>query len=156
MDRSRLRMSLLLAIFELAQLCPLLWSGSATAATGGQRGSGLTAAESVPLFVFLMTAVSVGQDRVSEELFVKARRHGMVRVIVELLIPAGSAGSREQSIRDVQQRVLKELAGVKHEVVRSFTAVPMLVVDVSEPALHLLARSDYVLRVDEDGQAAPL
>lgn len=103
-----------------------------------------------------MTAVSVGQDRVSEELFVKARRHGMVRVIVELLIPAGSAGSREQSIRDVQQRVLKELAGVKHEVVRSFTAVPMLVVDVSEPALHLLARSDYVLRVDEDGQAAPL
>lgn len=42
MDRSRLRMSLLLAIFELAQLCPLLWSGSATAATGGQRGSGLT------------------------------------------------------------------------------------------------------------------
>jgi hypothetical protein len=155
MDRSRLRMSLLLAIFELAQLCPLLWSGSATAALGGQRGSG-TAAESVPLFVFLMSAVSVGQDRVSEELFVKARRHGMVRVIVELLIPAGSAGSREQSIRDVQQRVLKQLAGVKHEVVRSFTAVPMLVVEASEPALHLLARSDYVLRVDEDGQAAPL
>ncbi len=93
---------------------------------------------------------------VSEELFAKARRNGTVRVIVELQIPAGSNETREQRIREVQQRVLKELAGVTHALVRSFTAVPTLVLEASDAALQILARSNYVLRVNEDGLAAPL
>jgi hypothetical protein len=103
-----------------------------------------------------VAANRVRDNPVSEELFGKAQRNGTVRVIVELQIPAGSDETREQRIREIQQRVLKELAGVSHALVRSFTAIPTLVLEASGAALQILARSKYVLRIKEDGLAAPL
>jgi hypothetical protein len=99
---------------------------------------------------------AVQKNLVSDELVAKARLHGSVRIIVQLRIAAGSDDSREQRIDAARQGLLNELAGVTHQVVRSFTAVPMIALEASYDALQVLNRSSHVLRVDDDGLAAPM
>ncbi len=104
---------------------------------------------------FTAAAGGVQENIVSDEILAKARRNGSVRVIVQLRIAAGSDDTREQRIDAAQQGLLRELAAVAHRVVRSFTAVPMIALEASSDALHVLNRSSHVLRVDDDGLAAP-
>ncbi len=99
---------------------------------------------------------AVQKNLVSDELVAKARLHGSVRIIVQLRIAPGSDDSREQRIDAARQGLLDELAGVAHQVVRSFTAVPLLALEASDDALQVLNRSLHVIRVDDDGLAAPL
>jgi hypothetical protein len=105
-----------------------------------------------------VTAVgaAVQKNLVSDEIVAKARLHGSVRIIVQLRIAAGSDDSREQRIDIARQGLLDELAAVAHQVVRNFTAVPMIALEASYDALQVLNRSSRVLRVDDDGLAAPL
>lgn len=98
---------------------------------------------------------TIGENPVSEDLFVKARHRGMVRVIVQLRIASGSEETREQRIHSTQQGVLRDLAPVAHRLLRSYTAIPVIAIEASYDALRILDRSIHVLRVDEDGVAAP-
>jgi hypothetical protein len=110
----------------------------------------------LPAPAVLLAGSGVQMNSISEEVVAKARLHGSVRVIVQLRIADGTDDSREQRIIAAQQALLGELASVAHRVARSFTAVPMLALDVSYDALQVLARSAHVSLVDGDGLAAPM
>jgi hypothetical protein len=105
---------------------------------------------------FTTAAAGVQENIVSDEILARARLNGAVRVIVQLRIPAGPDETRDQRIDAARQGLLGELAAVAHRVVRSFTAVPMIALEASSDALQVLNRSSHVLRVDDDGLAAPL
>lgn len=108
-----------------------------------------------PEFTQLRSALAVEEPAVSDELFAKARLHGSVRVIVQLRSAAVDDDGREKSIEIARRALLDELAPVAHRVVRNFTAPPAIVLEASLEALQILRKSSHVLRVDEDGLAAP-
>jgi hypothetical protein len=89
-----------------------------------------------------------------EELIATAEREGALRVIVELKLDASGAAGR-QAIIDAQDRVLAELAGTTHRVVRRFTTVPFLALEVSADALRRLAGSPLVAGIREDRALRP-
>lgn len=105
-----------------------------------------------------VNAVASGapESFVGDDLFAKARLHGSVRVIVQFRIAPGRDDAREKSIEIARRALLDELAPVAHRVVRSFTAMPAVVLEASLDALQILKKSSRVLRVDEDELVAPL
>jgi hypothetical protein len=109
-----------------------------------------------PMVAHAAVGERMKMNLINDEIVAKARLDGSVRVIVELRIAAGSDDGREQRIIAAQQALLGELADVAHRVVRSFTAAPMLALEVSYDALQVLIRSAQVLYVDGDGLAAPM
>ena len=74
------------------------------------------------------------------ELVAKAERQGTLRVIVEVKVDPPTPTSRE-TIVEAQARLLDELAGTSHRVVRRFTTIPFLALEVSADALRRLATS---------------
>jgi hypothetical protein len=84
-----------------------------------------------------------------EELIETAERQGALRVIVELKVDASGPPGR-QAIADAQDRVLAELSGTTHRVLRRFTTVPFVALEVSADALRRLAGSPLVAGIRED------
>jgi hypothetical protein len=89
-----------------------------------------------------------------DELFAKAARQGTLRVIVEVL-PEGSAPYTREAITQAQDRVLQELVGTNHRVLRRFTTIPFLGLAVSADALRRLAGSLFVGGIREDTMLRP-
>ena len=84
-----------------------------------------------------------------DELVAKAARQGTLRVIVEVL-PDGSAPYTSEAIAQAQDRVLQELAGTSHRVIRRYATIPFLGLTVSVDALRRLAGSRSVGGLRED------
>ena len=84
-----------------------------------------------------------------DELLAKAARQGSLRVIVEVQ-PDGPAPPTREAIAQAQDRVLLELAGTDHRVLRRFATVPFLGLAVSADALRRLAGSLFVAGIRED------
>lgn len=84
-----------------------------------------------------------------DELLAKAARQGSLRVIVEVL-PDGPAPPTREAIAQAQDRVLQELAGTDHRVLRRFATIPFLGLSVSADALRRLAGSLFVASIRED------
>jgi hypothetical protein len=84
-----------------------------------------------------------------EDLIGKAERHGTLRVIVELKIDSSGPPTRE-SIAAAQDLVTEELAGTSHRVLRRFTTIPFLGLEVSADALRRLPGSAHVAGIRED------
>ena len=74
-------------------------------------------------------------------------------MIVELKIDR-SPPSRE-AIAQAQDEVLQELVGTGHRVLRRFTTVPFIGLEVSADALRRLGRSVRVSGIREDRLRAP-
>ena len=78
---------------------------------------------------------------------------GPARVLVELRLPAPSASvadavARERAITTARQRVLAGLAGTRHRLVRQYTSIPLLALEIGPDALQALERmGDVVARV---------
>jgi hypothetical protein len=80
---------------------------------------------------------------------------GPARVLVELRLPApggappsGPASAQEQAITAARQRVLARLAGTSHRLVRQYTSVPLLALEIGADALRALeGMGDLVARV---------
>jgi hypothetical protein len=90
-----------------------------------------------------------------DDLIAKAERQGTLRVIVELKIdPSGSPSAA--AIAEVQDRVLGELAGTNHRVLRRFTTIPFIGLEASADALRRLGGSPSVAGIREDRLRAPL
>ena len=84
-----------------------------------------------------------------DELAAKAARQGPLRVIVELkLDPPGPP--TPEAISLAQDQVLQELTGTNHRVLRRFTTVPFMAIEMSENALRRLGGSTHVAGVRED------
>jgi hypothetical protein len=84
-----------------------------------------------------------------DDLIAKAIRQGSLRVIVEVKIdPPGSPSP--ETIAQAQDRVLQELGGTSHRVLRPFTTLPFLGLEVAADALARLGASAHVAGVRED------
>jgi hypothetical protein len=84
-----------------------------------------------------------------DELLAKAARQGTLRVIVEVL-PDGPPPPTREAIAQAQDRVLQELAGTDHRVIRRFATIPFLGLQVSPDALRRLTGSLFVAGIRED------
>jgi hypothetical protein len=80
--------------------------------------------------------------------------HGPARVIVELRLPdpsaagPGTRSAREPAIAAARQAVLARLSGTLHRLVRQYTTVPLLALEIGPDALRALeAMGDLVVRV---------
>jgi hypothetical protein len=89
-----------------------------------------------------------------EELVAKAARQGTLRVIVEVKIDPPGSPSRE-AIAQAQDHVLQELVGTGHRVLRRFTTIPFMGLEVSADALRRLGGSAHVAGVREDRLRTP-
>jgi hypothetical protein len=89
-----------------------------------------------------------------DDLVAKAARQGTLRVIVEVL-PDGSAPYTPDAIAQAQDRVLQELAGTSHRVIRRYATIPFLGLTVSADALRRLAGSRSVGGLREDRLRMP-
>lgn len=79
---------------------------------------------------------------------------GSARVLVELRLPGPSASApdagsaRERAIATARQAVLARLAGTSHRLVRQYTSIPLLALEIGPDALQALeGMSDLVVRV---------
>jgi hypothetical protein len=82
---------------------------------------------------------------------------GAARVLVELKLPGPDARSpREPAIAAAREAVLARLVGTRFRLVRRYTTVPLLVLEIGADALRALeGMSDVVARVRLD-KARPL
>ena len=98
----------------------------------------------------------------------RALRDGQVRVIVELRLPSGAhvpegraanaaaVLAQRRSIADAGARVLTRLRGSNHRVIRGYSTVPYVALDVNATALDLLTASPDVVRVMSDTLLRPV
>jgi hypothetical protein len=87
---------------------------------------------------------------------------GTVRVIVELRLPdpsaadAGVRSTREQAIATAREAVLSRLAGTLHRLVRQYTTIPLLALEIGADALLALeTMGDLVVRVQGEQVRRP-
>jgi hypothetical protein len=89
-----------------------------------------------------------------DELIAKAERQGTLRVIVELTLDS-TASPTGATIADAQDRLLAELGGTSHRLIRRFSTVPFIALEVSADALRRLAGSPRVAGIREDQVLRP-
>jgi hypothetical protein len=88
---------------------------------------------------------------------------GPARVLVELRLPApagappsGPAWTREQAITAARRVVHARLAGTSHRLVRQYTCVPLLALEIGPDALRALeGMGDVVTRVSTERVRRP-
>ena len=87
---------------------------------------------------------------------------GPVRVIVLLRLPdpsaadAGVRSTREQAIATARQAALSRLAGTLHRLVRQYTTIPLLTLEIGADALLALeTMGDLVVRVQGERVRRP-
>jgi hypothetical protein len=87
---------------------------------------------------------------------------GPVRVIVELRLPDPSAAdpglrpTREQVIATARQAALARLSGTLHRLVRQYTTIPLLALEIGPDALLALeTMGDLVVRVQGEQVRRP-
>ncbi len=128
--------------------------GSGPVRVNGQRmassqASYLGLSAGIALLLAAGTAAAQTASPTYDELLVKATRQGSLRVIVEVL-PDGPAPPTREAIAQAQDRVIQELAGTDHRVLRRFATIPFLGLAVSADALRRLAGSLFVAGIRED------
>ncbi|MBT6274471.1 MAG: hypothetical protein HOI95_10090 [Chromatiales bacterium] len=84
------------------------------------------------------------------ELVSLARTDVQVRVIVELRLVPGAEVGEGQAVAQAQQRLLAELAPFRVEVLRSYSSLPMLTLQVGPVGLGYLLGSDRVANIFPD------
>ena len=121
------------------------------------------------LFLLLIltecTVVSAAEQpkKVPDQLWQKVQKDGMVRVIVGLNVPTrpetiltqNEIIAQRQAIRDAQNRVLKELDGIKYQLFGMAITIAGMTLNVGADALTVLDKSALVSDVRESG-ADPL
>lgn len=100
------------------------------------------------------TAAAQAPPPTIDDLIAKAARQGTLRVIVEVL-PDGPAPPTREAIAQAQDRVIQELSGTTHRVIRRYTTIPFLGLAVSADALRRLAGSLFVAGIREDRLRVP-
>ena len=86
---------------------------------------------------------------------------GRARVLVELRLPGsapapGDAAAQERVIAAAQQAVLGRLSGTVHRVVRQYTSIPLLALEIGADALRALeGMGDLVIRVRAERARPP-
>jgi hypothetical protein len=86
---------------------------------------------------------------------------GPARVLVELRLPdpaasPGLGSAPGPAIAMAQEAVLRRLSGTLHRLVRQYTTVPLLALEIGPDALRALeAMGDLVVRVRADRVRAP-
>jgi hypothetical protein len=128
--------------------------GSASVRTARRRrAASIWPARSLLVGIALLRAVEAGSAQTApptyDELIAKAARQGTLRVIVEVL-PDGPAPPTREAIAQAQERVIQELSGTEHRVLRRFATIPFLGLLVSPEALRRLTGSLFVAGIRED------
>jgi hypothetical protein len=106
------------------------------------------------LLVVLYAGTPSEGSPVSPDLLARATAEGSVRVIVSLRLAPGAAPDAE-TIRRESDALLQEIAGTRHQVVRTYETVPLVALDASVETLRALAASARVLAVEPDAVVRP-
>lgn len=93
---------------------------------------------------------------VADPLLDRAQRDGTVVVVVELLVPKGSAASVQTvAIEDAQRRLMRELGPGARVVERFGRKVPQIMLRVNAEALGELRQSERVVTISLAEPPAP-
>ena len=110
------------------------------------------------LSLFAWTETGIAQQKVSPNIWEKARAEGAIQVIVELIVPWRSDVelhspemlAQNRSITAAQDQLLTELAGTNYKVIRRLQLVPVIALEVNFYVLTVLSNSDIVATVTEN------
>jgi len=80
---------------------------------------------------------------------------GHARIIVELNLPDGADDS-SASIIEAQDQLIRGLADFQYTLVRRYSSLPMLVLEVRRDALDYLLRSPQVKSISPDSLLRPM
>jgi hypothetical protein len=109
----------------------------------------------------LLASIEVGaaqQSKVPQTAWEEAKKEGVVRVIVTLTVEEIPEGKLTREARDAQRqaiaagqdRLIAELKGTKHRIIRKGLISNYVIMEVSVDALSVLERSSLVRRVTAD------
>jgi hypothetical protein len=126
-------------------------SNGSRPAPGGGRPARLARVLGVILLAagWTATAAQTLPSMTIDDLIAKATRPGTLRVIVEIRVDPSGPPSRE-AVAQEQDRLLQELSGTGHRVLRRFATIPFISLEVAPDALRRLATSIHVAGVRED------
>ena len=97
------------------------------------------------------TAVNVNDRQAYQEIFRAIDRYGQARVIIELKID--HAGELTPSIiNTAQDKLLQQLTGYHSKLVRRYSSLPMLTLEVDKESLEFLIRSPLVKSIHFDSR----
>jgi hypothetical protein len=107
------------------------------------------------LYLFCPTAIAQTFGKIPREVIDQAAAHGTVLVLVGLKVPwqmestltEDGIRSQRKAISSVQDKLLVELTGRKHKVIRRYPDLPGITLEVGADALAELAWSNSVVNV---------
>jgi hypothetical protein len=119
--------------------------------------------------MFLLGACTSGlssgepDDCADSPLLAQIRQESNLRLIVQLAgdfvseveLDAEAVQEQRKRISDAQDQLLAQLNGTEFGLLRRFEDLPLLVVEVEEPALCVLLTSDLVGSVERDDAEPP-
>jgi hypothetical protein len=110
------------------------------------------------------TGISIAQQsKIRAEVWRTLQEKGRVRVLVLLNMPWKSEGElnkdevlvQRQAIASIQNRILSELAGTTHRLIRQYTMTPSIALEIGPDALAVLEQSVTVVGVSEESFGGP-
>lgn len=109
----------------------------------------------VILCLVAWTETGFAQRKVAPEIWEKAKAEGAIQVLVELTVPWRSDVKRHspemltqnKAIADVQNQLLRELAGTHYKVISRLELIPVIALEVNFYGLTLLRNSSVVAAV---------
>jgi hypothetical protein len=89
------------------------------------------------------------------DLFIQADQAGTVRVIVELSMQS-NGDSSTNSVTEAQDRLIRELSNFQYKLVRRYTSLPILTIEIGRDALEYLIHSPHVKSIHPDTLHRPM
>jgi hypothetical protein len=108
----------------------------------------------VGLIVVLLVSICANaaqQSKIPQAAWDKARKEGVVRVIVRLNLRIGTGQLDSDTVKD---RLITQLQGTTYKTVHRLESFPSIVLEVGPDALAVLEASDLVLRVSGNKQGS--
>ncbi len=112
---------------------------------------------------FAQQSTTPQRSKIPAEVWEKAQKDGVVRIIVQLNVPWKPEGyldqqavlAQRQAIVAAQDRLIVSLVGTMHRVIARFWLIPGIGLEVGVEALVVLELSPLVIGVEEDRIVKP-
>ncbi|MGH7827655.1 MAG: hypothetical protein ACREQ7_21070 [Candidatus Binatia bacterium] len=115
------------------------------------------------VFVLWAAIAAAQEEKIPREVSERAASEGTVLVLVGLNVPwrqeetlsDDAVLAQRQAIRSAQNKLLSELSGTRHSIIRQYEVIPGIALEVGSDALAALEKSVNVSNVVPDRPARP-